>query len=358
MNDPIFAYAREKQIELSKLVLGRFKIYLDTKFWILLRETKTPTSTELIRLLHTGKNCGRLICPVSASTVIEVAKQKNTSSRRIGSARLIDELSLGVTLLPSEQRAATEFAHFLSKFNGSCNLYEVRELIWTKIPYALGYLFPTNSELSADENFSFQKYFVDTLWNLSLTDFFGRLSEEKIGWDQQRSQESARRLSADIHHHSSEIKSYQQVYIDEVAGAVDLLGDEFAGFAVYQARKDGRRAPVRDSEEWREAKRLCCNMVGNLLRLSPKARFWFPTIHVEASLHAALRWNKGRNFKANDFFDFEHAVSALAYCDTFFTEKSLCHLVTAKNTNLQEVNGCSVTANLDEAVSIVSNLLY
>lgn len=356
MDDLISAYAREKQIELSRLVLGRSKIYLDTKFWILLREGKTPASNELIRLLRLGVNAGKVICPVSASTVVEVAKQKNTSSRRIGSARLIDELSLGVTLLPSEQRAATEFAHFHSKFSGSEDLYEVRELIWTKIPYALGYLFPAISCLSDDENFSLQKHFLDEIWNATLTDVF-EASEEDIGWDQKMLKETAESLSADIHAHSNEIRSYQQVYTDEVAGAVDLLGDQFVGFVVDRALKDGVPAPTRDSEGWLDAKRLCCNVVGNLLRLSPKARFWFPTIHIEASLHAALRWNKGRNFKANDFHDFEHAVSALAYCDAFFTERSLCQLVTANNTNLQELNGCAVTANMDEAVAIVSSLV-
>ena len=100
MDDLISAYAREKQIELSRLVLGRSKIYLDTKFWILLREGKTPASNELIRLLRLGVNAGKVVCPVSASTVVEVAKQKNTSSRRIGSARLIDELSLGGNAAP------------------------------------------------------------------------------------------------------------------------------------------------------------------------------------------------------------------------------------------------------------------
>ena len=59
------------------------------------------------------------------------------------------------------------------------------------------------------------------------------------------------------------------------------------------------------------------------------------------------------NFKENHFYDFEHAAAALAYCDAFLTEGFLTSLANARHTGLCGINDCRVTADVDEAVTIV-----
>ena len=41
---------------------------------------------------------------------------------------------------------------------------------------------------------------------------------------------------------------------------------------------------------------------------------------VDLTIHAAIRWQRGRPFKASDFYDMYHAAAALPYCDMFLTE--------------------------------------
>jgi hypothetical protein len=81
------------------------------------------------------------------------------------------------------------------------------------------------------------------------------------------------------------------------------------------------------------------------------------TLHIEACLHASLRWDKKRQFKPNDFFDFHHASAALAYCDAFFTEGPLRTWSVAPNVRLTALNGCQVASKLPQAIEIVGKFL-
>jgi hypothetical protein len=63
------------------------------------------------------------------------------------------------------------------------------------------------------------------------------------------------------------------------------------------------------------------------------------------------------NFEENDFYDFEHAAAALAYCDAFLTERFLNSLANGRHTGLCDINSCRVTADVDEAVTIARELV-
>ena len=80
-----------------------------------------------------------------------------------------------------------------------------------------------------------------------------------------------------------------------------------------------------------------------------------PTLHVIASCHAAVRWNRGRRFKENDLLDFNHAAAALSYCDAFFTERSLQVLVTKGPLTLDKELSCEVVSDVHEAVELLKS---
>lgn len=82
------------------------------------------------------------------------------------------------------------------------------------------------------------------------------------------------------------------------------------------------------------------------------------SIHIEVSFHAAMRWDKQRKFKPNEYFDFQHGTAALAYCDLFLTEKPLWDMIRRPQLNLESVNGCRTVWELGEAVEALETISH
>lgn len=354
-------YVRRRQIELAHSLEGRAKIYLDLRFWIIIREVEAGNCTgaaerKLLHLLRRGVSHQTMVCPISESTFIELMKQKNTASRRIGTAKLIDELSLGVSLTTSQTRIATEIAHFFYDNSGRINLYSMEELVWTKLSYTLGYLHPSLPELDKETELHVQRSFFEKMWPMPLSEMISVIGT--AGWPEfQRFERSARKINEGISEHSDALRSFERTYRDEIAGVVDLFGDIAADVMCVMADRAIGESPARGSPEWKDTKQKCKNLLVAALE-KPAAKRTLRTMHIEACLHANLRWNKGRKFKANDFFDFEHAAAALAYCDAFFTERSLYTLATARNVSLADINQCRVTADVEKAVEVLKAIAY
>lgn len=96
-------YEGRKRLELGRELLSVKKIYLDTKFWLFLRDIRTERKVHeqlslLLELLRTLVKDGLAICPISADTFIEVFKQTDSITRR-ATVEIIDELSKGIGLL-------------------------------------------------------------------------------------------------------------------------------------------------------------------------------------------------------------------------------------------------------------------
>ena len=73
---------------------------------------------KLLHFLRRGVANGTLICPISASMFMELLKQPYTEGRRIATAKLIDELSLGASIAPPHVVTATEIRRFLLASRG------------------------------------------------------------------------------------------------------------------------------------------------------------------------------------------------------------------------------------------------
>ena len=149
-------HSRDRQIELGRTLHGRSKVYLDTRFWIIVRDAALgvrtdPASRKLLHHLRRGVANRRLVCPISASMFLELMKQPYTPGRRIGTAELIDELSLGVSMIPPQIMTGTEIRAFLLRAKGETDLYSMQELIWTKVAYVLGDTYPSVAELPASD---------------------------------------------------------------------------------------------------------------------------------------------------------------------------------------------------------------
>ena len=219
-------YVRNKQVVLARSISGRKKVYLDTRFWIVARnvvqdENASPADREWFNALRQGVLNGALVCPISDSTFVEVMDQTFSPTRRIATAALIDELSLGISMIRGDSRAATEIAQMFYATQGVTDLYDMQELIWTKVSYALGNRYPVLPDFEPDTEYEFQRIAIDTLWDQGLSDIVQAVGDAKFPAD--GLDDSAAQINADIGLHASSLKSYAQTYRDEIVGAADGL---------------------------------------------------------------------------------------------------------------------------------------
>ncbi|SFR79794.1 hypothetical protein [Sphingomonas jatrophae] len=353
-------HSRARKIELGQKLLGRRKVYLDTRYWIILRETAAARRTDaasrkLLHFLRRGVNAGRLVCPISADLFMELTKQANTPTRRQATARLIDELSLGVTSMDPQTLLATEVHRFLSSaLHGSEAVHPMQELIWTKVAYALGDMHPKLDGLPPEDELELQKRVFDHLWEMPLSDLVAGMdngAELHCDFTELTDDTNARNQE-----HRNELRSYENAYDVELRGAVEVVGEIAADIITeMQARTTGSR-PDPSPEQHAASVNMCRNLLYHAVK-RPEYRAAMRTLHVKASIHAAMRWDKKRLFKANDWHDFGHATIALTYCDAFLTEGPLHHLVTSRGTGLEEINGCRVASSVDDALAIVRRLV-
>jgi hypothetical protein len=345
-------YTRERQIQLGREIASRKKIYLDTRYWIIARDAELGIRTDaasrkLLHFLRRGVADGSLICPISASVLMEVLRQPFSTDRRIATARLIDELSLAVSLLDPERLLATEICRFFLTSVGGSELYEMQELIWTKTANSFGESHPSHAALSAQDNLNLQKLFFDEMWKCSLSEMVAMLGDTAVG-PEDRFADLSVETTEQSHLHAHEIKSFEEAYDTELRGGISASGPLAARVINdLEARHAGNLASRSEPspEEVNRAK----NALYHAFSL-PGATHQLRTLHVLTSLHASVRWDKNRKFRPNDFLDFQHAAAAVSYCDAFLTEKPLAVMLNAPRLDMKAINGCVVIHHLPAAV--------
>lgn len=115
-----------RKVALAASVLKRRRVYLDTRYWIFLRDAVAGRAqrrehTELLEILRSGVAAGRFICPLNDSTFFELTRQRDTGLL-LAAARLMDELSLGVTIQNGLERVRTEVRDFLVQITTNARL--------------------------------------------------------------------------------------------------------------------------------------------------------------------------------------------------------------------------------------------
>src|SRR5437016_3630154 len=161
------AYARDRRIELGRSIAGRRKIYLDTKYWLFLRDyrlnrsTGGPAIARLSTMIHEGVASGTLICPISSSIFAEICRQTDPITLR-ESVQLIDTLSQGVSTLSLEERIGMELLYFaLAKQPREPRYPPAKTVVWTKLAFVVGFATFTGTPFSPEEELVMQKAFLD-----------------------------------------------------------------------------------------------------------------------------------------------------------------------------------------------------
>jgi hypothetical protein len=348
-------HVKSRVVELGRRLESRAAIYLDTKFWILMRNSAVgrnndPAAQELLQRLRKLVQDGKAYCPIGESTFCEFLKQDDLNSR-LETARIVDELGLGVALLEHRTRLGTEVSHFVHSTERSRDLHPLHHLVWSKVAYVLGFIHPSNMGFDAETELAIQKAFFDRMWNMRLEEVMITLGTHSPlgGLDLAVSD-----LNEGVKQNADQIKSFTQAYDAEIGGVIELGADMAMDVTGDMFRKrTGEEPPERKSAQWRTFWNQWANLLFIALRRRPQIRQQLRTLHIHAALHAAFRWDKARRFTSNDLYDFEHASAALAYCEAFFTEHALRATIVARNVALDELFQCRVASDVCGAIEVL-----
>jgi hypothetical protein len=347
-------HVRFRQHELGESLQSRRAVYLDQKFWIILRDVaankrSAPDEIALLVLLKEEVALGTVFCPISESTFAELLKQEDLATR-LATAQLIDELSLGVSLVAYDERIELELEHVVLSKAEKRDLVPIHRLVWSKLSYVLGHVHPANTGFDVEVETALQKAFFDHMWTLSLSEMmqalgdfmppemaFGRLAD---------------RLNAGNVKHAHELRSFSKTYDIELKGVLNLIAPIGANIVSNMAERAFGYSMPREGSEWSDLVQQWETFLFDALKQG-EGKNILRTLYIGTCLHAAVRWSKGRQLEANDFHDFHHACAALGYCDVFLTERSLKAMVTANHIALDVLYDCRVASNVKEALTLV-----
>jgi hypothetical protein len=343
-------YVRTRRIQLGKSVMGRERVYLDKRYWIILRDVALgrnddQSAVELLAALRARVHSKQSICPISETLFLELLKQQDLHTRK-ATAVLIDELSEGVTLAPYPERVATELSHFFYLYGQRGELHPLHDLVWSKLSYVLGVQHPTNTIFDENEERVIQKAFFDHMWECSLSemvDLIGSDIPPSFDYDA-----VAQKLNEESAKHAHEIKNFSQAYKAEMIGSLSLfmsVAREVLEDIFHRAT--GKKVQTSDYER-REHENHLLAFFGAAIE-KKEVVLALRTLHIGSLCHAAVRWDKKRKLTGNDLFDFHHAEAAIGYCNVFLTENPLRTMLQQNHLGVQRDFPCTVISSLLEA---------
>jgi hypothetical protein len=349
--------AEGHDIEVARVALGRTRVYLDTKFWIYLRDALLgkpgPDShTQLLAILQEVVEAGTHVCPLEFTLFAELMKQGN-ADLRIASARLMDRLSLGVVLKPFQTRVQAEVLRYLYvRFKPGAPLHTMDELVWTHPAYMLGRMVPVPRNVPPETVRLIQERFDAAIRRFGIEGILTTAGPD-IEWPVPDSTELAAFINTQNAANASEVRSATHTYEVELRGAFEAFKSSVVEGALYfvrqQADPDAALGQITDAARGRALHVFLADEA-----LAGDGAAHFPTFRTMTALYARVRWDRGRQYKPNDFDDFQHAAAALPYCDVFLTERSLAALINQGPRTLAEEMNVRVLATPEDAIQLLS----
>lgn len=358
-NIPLEEYAKGLRLQLGEEFNSYKKIYLDTKYWLALRDVilgrqENKNFIKLLELLHNGVKAGKFICPISDENFYEILLQSDPSTL-IASTKLIDDLSRGVALLSAEERIIFETLYFIRRLSMDTNsVYHPDFLVWSKVSYICGTSYPTSTQFSAEEELVIQKAFLDQMWSLDLTDMIEIIGMESI-LTMPKYADISEKLNECKIKYANENNSFKQLFLSEIAGVIDLFQYQFEDVLVYLFEKEKGYKPTVEEFEATNSGKQIANMIYHAFKKN-KLGNYFPSIVIGAGLYASVRQDVNRKFDPNDMSDFRHAQAALPYFDHFFTDHGLRDLVSRSNIEFDKKYNCNVLSDPILAVECLAKI--
>ncbi len=358
-NRSLSDYARSVKLRLGHKLQDIVKIYLDTNFWINLREVSLGRNdkegyVKLFDLLKNGVQKRKLICPISDEIFAEILLQTNHDNLK-ASAKLIDELSNGVSVISSREREQYEILDFIYRTTDIAKeLHDQAVLVWSKVSFIYGLTHPHLKQMSPEEELVIQKYFFDQMWSITFSEMVDVIGHENIlSWPRHR--DISKKLTDGKFEHMKDNQSFKELHLQEIAGVLDIYKPLFTEAMLYIFESKYNEKPKREEVEYSDCGQKLANLVYHAFKKN-KLSTHFPSLMIETGLHAMVRYDKERKFKKNDMPDFRHAKSALPYFDVFLTEKSLRHLIRSGKLKFDKEYSCKVFSEPAESIKYIEKI--
>jgi len=354
------AYVASRSLELGEWVATKKRIYLDTKFWILLRNSaigrdSEPAIKSLLERLYYLVESGVAICPLSLEIFREIFAQSDAHTLA-ACAELIDRLSKGVCQVEKDSRIRIEVSDFIRRSTVDPKLLHPRlHLMWTKARYVLGHFSPEfhdESLKSGGLDLILKKALFDQMWSMNLADLLD-VTEGKFRVTP--GPDISDELNKGKLENLTDNTSYQKLFLIEIRGILDASRPQLAAaFQQIYRRDTGNDLTDIDLRNDKSGDWLA-NIVYECFRRN-KIGMHMPTLRVKAGLHALTRWDLARKYRRNDCADFRHAASAIPYFDFFLTERSLKALLSDGNLKIRDYSNCIICSTAEEALHALASL--
>ena len=398
---PLDSYGR-RTLALGRSVAHQQRVYLDTRFWIFLRDASigrpvAPEHDTLLRLLIAEVDAGRLICPLEITTFGELMKQTDPKSRR-ATVSVMDRLSRGLCLKTAPERVFEETLALL-RLHGpaaaspsvvgedadvppdarpaagtesvSCGVPDsLLAAVWTRVGYITGYVAPGTlaggSDASALEPAVRAEFlrrpdlvawaaeqFEAQMWNANLGFMFDVMGDA-VAWPRTERDDVVTRINAGNQEHVEEARTLRQTYLAELRGGLEVWTDVFEDAHAAFFEECTGQPPTRAELAASDAGVMTARLIFEALRRRPDMRRYMPSVHLTAELYARARFDRGRPVRPNDLPDISHAVAAVPYCNVFLTEASLASVLSSPSLKVESTYGTRVTGDPAAAVALLS----
>ena len=342
-----------RQRELEVLLQDRVPILLDTIFWVMAREAAfgerdDPELISLLGALRIAVESGKAFFPLTSDLIAEFSKQ--TPERLEATMMLVDQLSLGIVMIPHHERMAAEVEAFFARaYPGHP---PERRPLWTAYAFALGYEDVRLPGVTLDD--SMRVGLAEKAWMMPPSVLVASQSPDLFA-AKHESQRIAALLNEQEALHAAEIDSHATAIRIEVAGSASMI----TGVAAREYRRialaAGEHLDATDIPNSHRVGRTIAGLIAQGLQQDVNRRL-LGSLYVPAMLHAAVRSRAGRKLSANDIFDFRHAAAALPHCRAFFTDGPLRSLITSRHVKLDALYGCKVVSTPAEGIAFLEEL--
>jgi hypothetical protein len=347
-------HIRQVKFDLGKTVSSKTRIYLDMKYWLLFRDVTMGRSCikvhqSLLQKLLELVQIGQVICPVSDILLSELLTQSDVKTRT-ATAKLMDQLSGGISIVTINERIRTEILHWIRSYTlPKGATLPLNQLVWTKSTHFYGYLLPTLTGLSSEDEVAVQKAWFDTLSSVSLVELL-----ETVGSDHLipllNPPDIAFKLNEGKFTNTLSEYSFKELLLDEVHGGIDTNWHLYREAFVYLFESAPGKKPIVTNDG--EIRKITTNLIVAAFE-NGKIGVHLPSLRVLAETNAAIRWNSKRKYKRGDWMDMLHAAIALPFCDIFLTDHSMTTLLCSPPLQHDQIYGTTVISTAEDALSLI-----
>ncbi|WP_213609851.1 hypothetical protein [Pseudoalteromonas sp.] len=333
---------REKCISRHFKIKGKIKVYLDTKYWLILRDVQLgkntcPKKLKIYKIIMELNKSKKVIFPISQYVLNEFVKQRDRRTLE-ESFNLILQLSENISIRTYKERIFEEVISFIKdvadkklNFNSKVN----NQHVWTSIPYSFGkFVIRTKNNDPFDEEVQRVVFEFESVDRIFLNIILEK-SEDNGNFPDPTGVLNAKR--SDRFKNTLKNQSFEFYSGLERGLVVNAFTEAFG--SSYK-KKDIETALIAlNNLKYK-------NKLGNVL----------PTLNTYSTLLTTWLIEQNSKIKINHYFDIHHATAALPYFDIFLTENSLKDAIRRVTPKYLEFNKCTVGSTLEEAIEILISL--